>query len=67
MQYLIVCVYTQAQFLNLHEWFPSTNQAMSVSNEYIQAVLKTEKPMVYFAFIIIIMLKYFGYNIPMIF
>ncbi|KAM0733061.1 CD109 antigen [Formica fusca] len=36
----------EAQYLNLHEWFPSTNQATSVSNEYIQAVLKTEKPMV---------------------
>ncbi|XP_067205128.1 thioester-containing protein 1 allele R1-like isoform X2 [Linepithema humile] len=36
----------EAQYLNLHEWFPSTNQAMSASNEYIQATLKTEKPMV---------------------
>lgn len=36
----------QAQYLNLHEWFPATNQAISRSNEYIQAVLKTEKPMV---------------------
>ncbi|XP_012527299.1 CD109 antigen isoform X2 [Monomorium pharaonis] len=36
----------EAQYLNLHEWFPSTNQAMSASNEYIQAILKTEKPMV---------------------
>ncbi|XP_071560506.1 thioester-containing protein 1 allele S3 isoform X2 [Temnothorax nylanderi] len=36
----------EAQYLNLHEWFPSTNQAMSVSNEYIQAILKTEKPTV---------------------
>ncbi|XP_072743357.1 thioester-containing protein 1 allele R1 isoform X2 [Anoplolepis gracilipes] len=36
----------EAQYLNLHEWFPATNQATSVSNEYIQAVLKTEKPMV---------------------
>ncbi|XP_050479205.1 thioester-containing protein 1 allele R1-like isoform X2 [Bombus huntii] len=36
----------EAQYLNLHEWFPSTNQAMSQNNEYIQAVLKTEKPMV---------------------
>ncbi|XP_050465402.1 thioester-containing protein 1 allele S3-like isoform X2 [Cataglyphis hispanica] len=36
----------EAQYLNLHEWFPTTNQATSVSNEYIQAVLKTEKPMV---------------------
>nr|XP_034179672.1 CD109 antigen-like isoform X1 [Osmia lignaria]XP_034179683.1 CD109 antigen-like isoform X1 [Osmia lignaria]XP_034179692.1 CD109 antigen-like isoform X1 [Osmia lignaria]XP_034179702.1 CD109 antigen-like isoform X1 [Osmia lignaria]XP_034179708.1 CD109 antigen-like isoform X1 [Osmia lignaria] len=36
----------EAQYLNLHEWFPSTNQAMSLSNEYIQAVLKTEKPTV---------------------
>ncbi|XP_011158223.1 CD109 antigen isoform X2 [Solenopsis invicta] len=36
----------EAQYLNLHEWFPSTNQAMSQSNEYIQATLKTEKPMV---------------------
>ncbi|KYN33932.1 hypothetical protein ALC56_11746 [Trachymyrmex septentrionalis] len=35
-----------AQYLNLHEWFPSTSQAMSVSNEYVQAILKTEKPMV---------------------
>ncbi|XP_014472781.1 PREDICTED: CD109 antigen-like isoform X2 [Dinoponera quadriceps] len=36
----------EAQYLNLHEWFPSTNQATSLSNEYIQAILKTEKPMV---------------------
>ncbi|CAL1684749.1 unnamed protein product [Lasius platythorax] len=36
----------EAQYLNLHEWFPATNQATSLSNEYIQAVLKTEKPMV---------------------
>ncbi|XP_011135984.1 CD109 antigen isoform X2 [Harpegnathos saltator] len=36
----------EAQYLNLHEWFPSTNQATSLSNEYIQANLKTEKPMV---------------------
>ncbi|KAG7209379.1 hypothetical protein KM043_015478 [Ampulex compressa] len=36
----------EAQYLNLHEWFPSTNQAMSLNNEYIQAILKTEKPMV---------------------
>ncbi|XP_011686942.1 PREDICTED: CD109 antigen-like isoform X7 [Wasmannia auropunctata] len=36
----------EAQYLNLHEWFPSTNQAMSASNEYIQAILKTEKPTV---------------------
>ncbi|XP_071630308.1 thioester-containing protein 1 allele S3-like isoform X2 [Temnothorax longispinosus] len=36
----------EAQYLNLHEWFPSTNQAMSISNEYIQAILKTEKPTV---------------------
>ncbi|XP_070523106.1 CD109 antigen isoform X3 [Cardiocondyla obscurior] len=36
----------EAQYLNLHEWFPSTNQAMSASNEYIQAILKTEKPAV---------------------
>ncbi|KAG5334656.1 CD109 protein, partial [Acromyrmex heyeri] len=46
IQCLIVCIYTQAQYLNLHEWFPSTSQAMSVSNEYVQAILKTEKPMV---------------------
>lgn len=39
--------------MNLHEWFPSTNQAMSVSNEYIQAILKTEKPTVYLASVII--------------
>ncbi|XP_035739692.1 CD109 antigen-like isoform X1 [Vespa mandarinia] len=36
----------EAQYLNLHEWFSSTNQAMSHSNEYIQAILKTENPMV---------------------
>ncbi|XP_011255612.1 CD109 antigen isoform X2 [Camponotus floridanus] len=36
----------EAQYLNLHEWFPTTNSATSLSNEYIQAVLKTEKPMV---------------------
>ncbi|XP_054003817.1 CD109 antigen-like isoform X1 [Hylaeus anthracinus] len=36
----------EAQYLNLHEWFPSTNQAMSLSNEYIQVILKTEKPTV---------------------
>jgi CD109 antigen len=36
----------EAQYLNLHEWFPSTNQAVSASNEYIQAILKTEKPTV---------------------
>ncbi|XP_029178169.1 CD109 antigen-like isoform X3 [Nylanderia fulva] len=36
----------EAQYLNLHEWFPATNQATSRSNEYIQAVVKTEKPMV---------------------
>ncbi|XP_006620960.1 CD109 antigen-like isoform X1 [Apis dorsata] len=36
----------EAQYLNLYEWFPSTNQAMSQNNEYIQAILKTEKPMV---------------------
>lgn len=32
--------------MNLHEWFPSTNQAMSPSKTYIQAVLKTENPKV---------------------
>ncbi|KAK9304587.1 hypothetical protein QLX08_004027 [Tetragonisca angustula] len=36
----------EAQYLNLYEWFPSINQAMSQNNEYIQAILKTEKPMV---------------------
>ncbi|XP_076646328.1 thioester-containing protein 1 allele R1 isoform X2 [Halictus rubicundus] len=36
----------QVQYLNLHEWFPSTNQAMSQNNEYIQAILKTENPTV---------------------
>ncbi|XP_076182301.1 CD109 antigen isoform X1 [Ptiloglossa arizonensis] len=36
----------EAQYLNLHEWFPSTNQAMSLNNEYIQVILKTEKPTV---------------------
>lgn len=45
--WLFTCMYMQAQYLNLHEWFPATNQATSLSNEYIQAVLKTEKPMVY--------------------
>ncbi|XP_031828991.1 thioester-containing protein 1 allele R1 isoform X2 [Nomia melanderi] len=36
----------EAQYLSLHEWFPSTNQAMSKNNEYIQAILKTENPTV---------------------
>ncbi|EZA52046.1 hypothetical protein X777_09067 [Ooceraea biroi] len=36
----------EAQYLNLHEWFPATNQATSVSNEYIQITLKTESPKV---------------------
>ncbi|XP_020282986.1 CD109 antigen-like isoform X2 [Pseudomyrmex gracilis] len=36
----------EAQYLNLHEWFPVTNQATSLSNDYIQATLKTEKPTV---------------------
>ncbi|XP_014601165.1 PREDICTED: CD109 antigen-like isoform X2 [Polistes canadensis] len=36
----------EAQYLNLHEWFSSTNQAMSRSNQYIQAILKTENPTV---------------------
>ncbi|XP_012136997.1 thioester-containing protein 1 allele R1 isoform X2 [Megachile rotundata] len=36
----------EAQYLNLREWFPSTNQAVSLSNEYIQAILKTKKPTV---------------------
>ncbi|XP_044019727.1 CD109 antigen-like isoform X2 [Aphidius gifuensis] len=36
----------EAEYLNLHEWFPSTNQAMSRSNNYIQAVLKTINPKV---------------------
>ncbi|KAK0179673.1 hypothetical protein PV327_005405 [Microctonus hyperodae] len=36
----------EAEYLNLHEWFPSTNQAMSPSNTFIQAIVKTEKPMV---------------------
>ncbi|XP_015601908.1 CD109 antigen isoform X2 [Cephus cinctus] len=36
----------KAEYLNLHEWFPATNQAMSPSNTYIQATLKTDKPMV---------------------
>ncbi|XP_076663404.1 CD109 antigen isoform X3 [Andrena cerasifolii] len=36
----------EAQYLNLHELFPSTNQAMSRNNEYIQATLQTETPTV---------------------
>ncbi|XP_011502894.1 PREDICTED: CD109 antigen-like [Ceratosolen solmsi marchali] len=36
----------EAQYLNLHEWFPSTNPASSRSEVYIQATLRTEKPMV---------------------
>ncbi|XP_017876968.1 CD109 antigen-like isoform X2 [Ceratina calcarata] len=36
----------EAQYLNLYEWFASTNQAISQNNEYIQAILKTESPMV---------------------
>ncbi|XP_076755631.1 CD109 antigen isoform X1 [Xylocopa sonorina] len=36
----------EANYLNLYEWFPSTNQAMSQNNEYIQAILKTENPTV---------------------
>ena len=36
---------SQAQYMSLHEWFPSTNQASSPSSTYIQATLKTEKPM----------------------
>lgn len=52
----IICnnsnIFVQAQYLNLHELFPSTNQATSLSHEYIQANLKTEKPMVYFKSII---------------
>ncbi|XP_011302420.1 CD109 antigen isoform X2 [Fopius arisanus] len=36
----------EAEYLNLHEWFPSTNQAMSPSGSYIQAVVKTESPQV---------------------
>lgn len=36
----------EAEYLNLHEWFPATNQAMSPSGSYIQAVVKTEDPKV---------------------
>ncbi|KAK2582524.1 hypothetical protein KPH14_004819 [Odynerus spinipes] len=36
----------EAQYLNLYEWFSSANHAMSRSDEYIQAILKTENPMV---------------------
>ncbi|XP_057327735.1 CD109 antigen-like isoform X1 [Microplitis mediator] len=36
----------EAEYLNLHEWFPATNQAMSPSNTFIQATVKTDKPMV---------------------
>ncbi|XP_066596179.1 CD109 antigen-like isoform X2 [Prorops nasuta] len=36
----------EAQYLNFHQWFPQTNQAMSRSNEYIQATLITEEPSV---------------------
>jgi len=41
-----ICISVQAQYLNLHEWFPATNQATSLSNEYIQITLKTESPKV---------------------
>jgi len=41
-----ICISIQAQYLNLHEWFPATNQATSPSNEYIQITLKTEDPKV---------------------
>ncbi|XP_015122489.1 CD109 antigen isoform X1 [Diachasma alloeum] len=36
----------EAEYLNLHEWFPATNQAMSPSGSYIQAVVRTESPRV---------------------
>ncbi|XP_031779562.1 CD109 antigen isoform X2 [Nasonia vitripennis] len=36
----------EAQYLNLHEWFPSTNPATSRSESYIQAMLRTDKPKV---------------------
>ncbi|XP_074100031.1 CD109 antigen isoform X1 [Cotesia typhae] len=36
----------EAEYLNLHEWFPATNQAMSPSNTFIQATVKTDKPSV---------------------
>ncbi|XP_063973145.1 CD109 antigen-like isoform X2 [Diachasmimorpha longicaudata] len=36
----------EAEYLNLHEWFPATNQAMSPSGSYIQAVVKTVNPRV---------------------
>ncbi|XP_043275099.1 CD109 antigen-like isoform X2 [Venturia canescens] len=36
----------EAKYESLHEWFPATNQAMSPSNTFIQASLKTENPMV---------------------
>ncbi|XP_046483767.1 CD109 antigen isoform X3 [Neodiprion pinetum] len=36
----------QAQYLTLHESFSTINQALSPSGTYIQALLKTEKPMV---------------------
>lgn len=36
----------EAKYMTLHEWFPATNQAMSPSNTFIQAMLKTETPMV---------------------
>ncbi|KAL7293106.1 hypothetical protein TKK_0013261 [Trichogramma kaykai] len=36
----------EAQYLNLHEWFPSTNPATSRSESYIQAMIRTDKPTV---------------------
>ncbi|XP_014214992.1 CD109 antigen-like isoform X2 [Copidosoma floridanum] len=36
----------EAEYLNLHEWFPSTNPATSRSGAYVQATLRTDKPRV---------------------
>lgn len=36
----------QASYLNLHEWFGSINQAISPSNTYLQATLRTPRPRV---------------------
>ncbi|XP_046746805.1 CD109 antigen-like isoform X2 [Diprion similis] len=36
----------EAQYLTLHEWFSSINRALSPSGTYIQALLKSENPVV---------------------
>ncbi|XP_034936868.1 CD109 antigen-like isoform X2 [Chelonus insularis] len=57
----------EAEYLNLHEWFPSTNQAMSPSNTFIQASVKTDKPKVNHEVEILVNstepLKYLSYEI----